>query len=249
MKIKLYGSKSLSQEEKNYLLKLKKENENIFGNVNVNFSKKRIIVDMERTIDKGENLAILKELFYDFCVSGKRKFKRENESETYNFKYVLNKQQDFRSVSLIEEIMKYTSDCFSKDKKKEGLISEIVESYETILEEKKNGNHTIRLQNIRILDYGMDAIDTYVFALKSYLKKKNLNGVITEERIVPEYVPQTYAELNMEVRLTYQEKVFKCSKNYNNVSSDNNYKNATNRIMVDKRNNAKQCNRYRQQNK
>ena len=177
MKIKMRSVQASKEFEKKYHLVLHNEDKQKLGYVSVDFLLKRIVVRMNEEVDEDERNAILKYLFYNFCVLKRIRNKEERDSKVYNYLYIENSKA---YKSLIEVLMDSQKVDFDSSKDQEELLFEIQRAYKMVEEGIFSGKDEIKLNDMPAMLYGRRKILLYEEILRDYLVKKGYNGSLTE---------------------------------------------------------------------
>ena len=127
-----------------------------------NITKFAVITDSV-VKDEVVRLAILKEIFYRFCVKSKESIE--------NFKFNYRNEKD--SKTIIEELMNYESILYNENKKSESVIFAINDGYRQIKETDKVIT-TITLVAMSKLGWKYKTKAYQI--LKEYLTKNNVKG-------------------------------------------------------------------------
>ncbi|MBO5477675.1 MAG: hypothetical protein J6A15_07995 [Clostridia bacterium] len=181
-RVKIYNSWMFSYNirQLKYQYVVMMEGLNLYGNIEINFVTEEVNVKLNNPNDsegprdlvtnsvvKDEvvRLAILKEIFYRFCVKSKESI------ENFKFKY----RDEKESKSIIEELMNYESILYDETLKSERVLYSIVEGYNVI--KKTNKNNTVaHLEDMTRLKNSEreKAFDI----LKRYLESINDGGIL-----------------------------------------------------------------------
>ena len=111
---------------------LKNKKERIVGSIKFNFIMENVEVDFKRRLSYYEKLAVLKSIFYSFCLNDIKLFRKKINIPIETFLFIDKNEETQEKLSIIEEIMQYNISLFNYNSKKERLIYCIKESYEKI---------------------------------------------------------------------------------------------------------------------
>lgn len=111
---------------------LKNKKERIVGSIKFNFIMENVEVDFKRRLSYYEKLAVLKSIFYSFCLNNIKLFRKKINIPIETFLFIDKNEETQEKLSIIEEIMQYNISLFNYNSKKERLIYCIKESYEKI---------------------------------------------------------------------------------------------------------------------
>ena len=130
---------------------LKNKKERIVGSIKFNFIMENVEVDFKRRLSYYEKLAVLKSIFYSFCLNDIKLFRKKINIPIETFLFIDKNEETQEKLSIIEEIMQYNISLFKCNKKKERLIYYIKESYEKIKREKYINGKEIELTQVRTI--------------------------------------------------------------------------------------------------
>lgn len=130
---------------------LKNKKERIVGSIKFNFIMENVEVDFKRRLSYYEKLAVLKSIFYSFCLNDIKLFRRKINIPIETFLFIDKNEQIQEKLSIIEEIMQYNISLFNYNRKKERLIYCIKESYEKIKRGVYVNGKEIKLTPVRAI--------------------------------------------------------------------------------------------------
>lgn len=130
---------------------LKNKKERIVGSIKFNFIMENVEVDFKRRLSYYEKLAVLKSIFYSFCLNDIKLFRRKINIPIETFLFIDKNEQTQEKLSIIEEIMQYNISLFNCNRKKERLIYCIKESYEKIKRGVYVNGKEIKLTPVRVI--------------------------------------------------------------------------------------------------
>ena len=130
---------------------LKNKKERIVGSIKFNFIMENVEVDFKRRLSYYEKLAVLKSIFYSFCLNDIKLFRKKINIPIETFLFIDKNEETQEKLSIIEEIMQYNISLFNYNSKKERLIYCIKESYEKIKREKYINGKEIELTQVRTI--------------------------------------------------------------------------------------------------
>lgn len=97
---------------------LKNKKERIVGSIKFNFIMENVEVDFKRRLSYYEKLAVLKSIFYSFCLNDIKLFRRKINVPIETFLFIDKNEQIQEKLSIIEEIMQYNISLFNCNRKK-----------------------------------------------------------------------------------------------------------------------------------
>lgn len=130
---------------------LKNKKERIVGSIKFNFIMENVEVDFKRRLSYYEKLAVLKSIFYSFCLNDIKLFRKKINIPIETFLFIDKNEQIQEKLSIIEEIMQYNISLFNYNRKKERLIYCIKESYEKIKRGVYVNGKEIKLTPVRAI--------------------------------------------------------------------------------------------------
>lgn len=182
-KVKIYNSWvfGFNIRPLKYQYVVKMEGLNLYGNIEISFVKEEVDVKLLNPRDpegprdlitdsivKDEvvRLAILKEIFYRFCVKSKESIE--------NFKF--NYRNEKEPKSIIEALMFYESILYNENKKSERVIFAITDGYRQI---KETNKVITAVTLVAMSKLGWKYKTKAYQILKEYLAKNNIKGNLT----------------------------------------------------------------------
>lgn len=130
---------------------LKNKKERIVGSIKFNFIMENVEVDFKRRLSYYEKLAVLKSIFYSFCLNDIKLFRKKINIPIETFLFIDKNEETQEKLSIIEEIMQYNISLFNYNRKKERLIYCIKESYEKIKRGVYVNGKEIKLTPVRAI--------------------------------------------------------------------------------------------------
>ena len=130
---------------------LKNKKERIVGSIKFNFIMENVEVDFKRRLSYYEKLAVLKSIFYSFCLNDIKLFRKKINIPIETFLFIDKNEETKEKLSIIEEIMQYNISLFKCNRKKERLIYCIKESYEKIKRGVYVNGKEIKLTPVRAI--------------------------------------------------------------------------------------------------
>ena len=130
---------------------LKNKKERIVGSIKFNFIMENVEVDFKRRLSYYEKLAVLKSIFYSFCLNNIKLFRKKINIPIETFLFIDKNEETQEKLSIIEEIMQYNISLFNYNRKKERLIYCIKESYEKIKRGVYVNGKEIKLTPVRAI--------------------------------------------------------------------------------------------------
>lgn len=181
MKVKISKSKKFTvpNEPTTFDISLRDEKEEVKGTLTIDTIKKTMRVDLGKPLTdytndrvEHEQLAVLKEIFYCFCITECKRTKNKVSEHVEEYKFIdVNTSENRKSI--IDYIMQYDQNEFNGYKRKEKIISCIKSDYDRI-KEQKNFNRNIELGIMT--NFSRREIEVYKKILCKYLKSKGING-------------------------------------------------------------------------
>lgn len=127
---------------------LKNKKERIEGDIDVNFINEVMEVNFKRRLSYYEKIAVLKEIFYEFCLNDIKFFRTSVNIPVEVFTFIDRNEENKQELSIIKEILNYNISEFNQNKNREKIISNIKISYDLIKKEIENGNKEILLNQL-----------------------------------------------------------------------------------------------------
>ena len=192
IKVKIFKTRRFKYSDSpiSYEFIMKNAKEKISGDVIVDFQTETVKVNFERKLSYYEKLAILKEVFYRFCITSTKMLTETVEENIEEFQFI-DLKSDKKGKSILEEALEYPQKDYSESKKKERALASIIVSYNEIVKRRKEGYKKIELQPL--YDLGYEEAGAYYYILKRFLKTKGFKGVLCEcSNIVEFYNPYLY---------------------------------------------------------
>ena len=145
--VKIIGANNFSFNARSieYIAILKNKKEQIKGNIVVDFINEIIEVDFKRKLSYYEKIAVLKEIFYQFCLNNIKAFRRNIDIPIETFIFKDKNEESEEELAIINEILKYNFSEFNTNRKKEKIIANIKISYDLIKHGIEIGNKEIIL--------------------------------------------------------------------------------------------------------
>ena len=150
VKVKIIKANDFSFSEKTAIYKaiLKNKKERIEGDIEVNFINEAMEVNFKRRLSYYEKIAVLKEIFYEFCLNDIKFFRTSVNIPVEVFTFIDRNEENKQELSIIKEILNYNISEFNQNKNREKIISNIKISYDLIKKEIENGNKEILLNQL-----------------------------------------------------------------------------------------------------
>jgi hypothetical protein len=186
IKVKISNARkfAFSSNPSVYDITLKNKKEVETGKLYIDFTKKTIRVNFNRAltdynddVTEYEQLAVLKEIFYSFCITECKKRKNIISEHIEEYKFIDEQKREDRKT-IIDYIMCYNVSEFDVYKRKEKIISHIRISYHKIKYEIKESKSVIELEPIA--DFSKKEMNVYKKILLKYLKSKGYNGKLID---------------------------------------------------------------------
>lgn len=105
-------------------------------------------VNFKRRLSYYEKIAVLKEIFYEFCLNDIKFFRTSVNIPVEVFTFIDRNEENKQELSIIKEILNYNISEFNQNKNREKIISNIKISYDLIKKEIENGNKEILLNQL-----------------------------------------------------------------------------------------------------
>ena len=105
-------------------------------------------VNFKRRLSYYEKIAVLKEIFYEFCLNDIKFFRTSVNILVEVFTFIDRNEENKQELSIIKEILNYNISEFNQNKNREKIISNIKISYDLIKKEIENGNKEILLDQL-----------------------------------------------------------------------------------------------------
>ena len=86
---------------------LKNKKERIVGSIKFNFIMENVEVDFKRRLSYYEKLAVLKSIFYSFCLNDIKLFRKKINIPLETFLFIDKNEKTQEKLTIIEEIMQY----------------------------------------------------------------------------------------------------------------------------------------------
>lgn len=179
IKVKIFKLKkfTISSEPITFDVTLKNNNIIMKGELSIDFSKRIIRVDFGKPLNSFEQLALLKEIFYSFCIKKAKITNKQIGLHIEEFIYIdINRKENRKNI--IEYLLDYNINDFNEYRRKEKIISQIKKSYDRICNGISNKESEIKLNIICNFSEGEKII--YKNILKKYLKRKKYNGALED---------------------------------------------------------------------
>lgn len=163
---------------------LKKNKETFSGKLIIDRTKKLIRVNFGRPLEesKDEQLAVLKEIFYCFCITECRKKKNSTQEHIEEYIFIDENVKLANRRNVIDSIMQYDIFSFDQYIKKERMISYIKYAYDKIKQSKKMGITKLELNNL--YDFSKKELEVYKKILLKYLKSKGYRGKLESKKVI-----------------------------------------------------------------
>lgn len=186
IKSKISKSKKFTTEKEISVfdISLRTGKEEVKGKLTIDTLKKTMRVNLGRPLKdytskerEYEQLAVLKEIFYCFCINECRRG-RENISEHIEeYKFIDEMTREDRKT-IIDYLMQYDLDEFDKYKRKEKIMYYIRSAYGRICEQKKY-NRLIELEAIN--NFSDAEVRVFKKILSKYLNIKGIRGTYIDK--------------------------------------------------------------------
>ncbi|MBO5477676.1 MAG: hypothetical protein J6A15_08000 [Clostridia bacterium] len=200
IKIKDYKKFDYSPNPTTFEIILKNKREKIRGSLKVDFRDRNIEVDLPRRLSYYERLAVLKEIFYRFCLTKTKNTGIVVYRAVEEFEFIdKNSNEDFDTI--IAELFSYGKVNFNAYKKKERVIANLCVSSNLILEAKNMGSSYVELQPM--FDMTAKEIQVYKDMLIRYL-----DSLGVEIRLIEKTDPEQFVNPYYYVYTPY--KMFAC---------------------------------------
>ena len=105
-------------------------------------------VNFKRRLSYYEKIAVLKEIFYEFCLNDIKFFRTSVNMPVEVFTFIDKNEENKQELSIIKEILNYNISEFNQNKNREKIISNIKISYDLIKKEIETGNKEILLNQL-----------------------------------------------------------------------------------------------------
>lgn len=189
IKIKDYKKFDYNPNPTTFEIILKNKREKIKGSLKVDFRDKNIEVDLPRRLSYYERLAVLKEIFYRFCLTRTRNTGKVVYRAVEEFEFIdKNSDEDFDTI--IAELFSYGKVNFNAFKKKERVIANLCMSSYIILDERNRGASYIELQPM--FDMTSKEIEVYKSMLIRYFDSLGVEIRLIEKTDPEQFVNPYY---------------------------------------------------------
>ena len=133
--------------------------------------------DMPRALTDDERLALIKEIFYDFCITDFKFNATKVEGEIENYYFI-----DYNNVktrkTLMQQIMEYELGRYTCSKKKEKILCNVLVLYKEIKNKTKGNDDTVQLDPL--YGYTRGEIKTIIRILNALLQKEGYKGHVED---------------------------------------------------------------------
>lgn len=133
--------------------------------------------DMPRALSDDERLALLKEIFYDFCITDYKFNATKVEGEIEDYFFV-----DYKAVkkrkTVMQQIMEYELGRYTCSRKKEKLLCNVLVLYKELKEKTKGNDDTVELAPL--YSSSRAEIRTIIRILNALIKKEGFKGNIID---------------------------------------------------------------------
>lgn len=163
-------------------ISLKTNNETFLGKLIIDKEKKIIRVNLGKSLNKDEQLVVLKEIFYCFCITECRYKKDFTTEHMEEYIFIDENVKLNPRLSVINSIMQYDKSEFDQYNKKEKIISYIKFSYDKIVEANKM--KVTFLELAPVFDCSKKEIEVYKKILMKYLKSNGFKGVLETKKVM-----------------------------------------------------------------
>lgn len=183
-KVKILKSKRLTMccSPICFEISLKTNNETFLGKLIIDKEKKIIRVNLGKSLNKDEQLVVLKEIFYCFCITECRYKKDFTTEHMEEYIFIDENVKLNPRLSVINSIMQYDKSEFDQYNKKEKIISYIKFSYDKIVEANKM--KVTFLELAPVFDCSKKEIEVYKKILMKYLKSNGFKGVLETKKVM-----------------------------------------------------------------
>lgn len=165
-----------------FKISLKTDNETFLGKLIIDKEKKTIRVNLGKPLKKDEQLVVLKEIFYCFCITECRYKKNFTTEHIEEYIFIDENINLNPRLSVIESIIQYDKSDFDQYNKKEKIISYIKFSFDKIIEANKIKVTFLELDPI--FDFSKKEMEVYKKILIKYLKSKGFRGVLESKKVM-----------------------------------------------------------------
>lgn len=162
-------------------ISLKNEKEELKGELIIDSVKKIMRVNLGRALTdytkrgvEHEQLALLKEIFYCFCITECKKGKKSIEEHIEEYTFIDENKPEERKT-IIDCLMCYSIKEFNEYKRKEKIIYNIKSTYDKI---KKESKYKKLIELDLLINFSNNEIYVYKKILLKYLSSKGINGKI-----------------------------------------------------------------------
>lgn len=176
----MYGSKRelFSLRPKVFKVVLKNEETKLEGSLEINFIIDQIVLDMGRPLTEVEEIMILTQVFYDFCLQ-EVKYYTWGNNDFYLGKFRVkdkykedeDEEENDKIETLIGKLLSVKSDYYDQSKRSQRVLANVKISIELIEKKRGKGDKYIYLQDLdsmglvevkayhQLLSYIMDTVD------------------------------------------------------------------------------------------
>lgn len=143
----------------------------------IDFTKKTISTDLKIPLSDESQLAVLKAIFYSFCITEAKRVKNKTSQHIEEFEFIDVPKRKI-GKTIIEYLLEYDLKDFDEYRRKEKIIAQIKKSYDSICKGVKNKQIEIKLDPI--CNFSSKEEKVYKNILQKYLKRKKFNGVLQD---------------------------------------------------------------------
>lgn len=198
----MYGSKRnlFGIRPKVFKVVLRNEETKLEGSLEINFIVDEITLDMGRPLSEVEEIMILKQVFYDFCLQ-EVKYVVFTENDFYLGKFIVKDKHKENAVSetLLGKLLKIKSEHYDETKRSQRVLANVKMSIELIEKKRNNGEKYIYLQDLDSLS--LVEVKAYHQLLSYIMSVVDEEGkVIHPNRdVVPRRLIYQYSNVEVEV--------------------------------------------------
>ncbi len=172
--VKNFRNSDIPQE---FGVTLKNSKEVLKGKLTIDMPVCLVQLQMPRALSKDEKLVLLKEFFYNFCITDSRFNQTDVEGETEHYYFIEYNNVKSRKT-VMQNLMEYEIGKFDYSKKKEKMLFEVFRAYKEIKQKAVDTEKSFELN--QITNSSRTEIKTIIRLLNSLLEKEGYKGSIID---------------------------------------------------------------------